>query len=322
MPVKLGFIGFGIMGERLMRAALQHDRQTITVSGVYDPSSATAARLAAIDPALVVYPSAEAAIAASDCLHIASPPGSHLTYLEQCAAAGRAALCEKPLATDIAAASAAVDRLVSQGMRAAVNFPFASSPAVDQLAQWIGDGAIGEPQRIDIELAFQHWPRSWQMDAVAWLDAPQEGGFTREVASHFLFLSTRFFGGLQLLSAEQSSPEPTRSERAIRADLLAGEVPVRLVGGVGTTTKDDHNTWTLHGSAGRVRLRDWSFAEHEATGQWLAPANAMANEKARSVVLARQLDKIAAMTRGGVTDLATLREALDVARCVETILRG
>lgn len=320
MATRLGFIGFGIMGERLLRAALNHDRSVITVSGVYDPSAGTAARLSGIDPGLAAHTTAADVIAASDCLHIASPPLSHLDYLRQCRAAGKAALCEKPLATDVAAATAAVTELTAGGMRAGVNFPFASSFAVDYMKRWLADGTIGVAQRIDIELAFAAWPRSWQVDAVRWLDGRAEGGFTREVGSHFLFLSRRLFGPLALKSASCSYPVAGKSERSISAVLDAGTMPVSLTGSVGTTAKDDHNTWTVTGTKGRVRLRDWSFAEQEIDGQWQAPADAMANEKARPLVLARQLDKVARMTRGEVQDLATLGEALDVQRAVEAIL--
>lgn len=320
MTIRLGFIGFGIMGERLLRAALNHDRSVIAVSGVFDPDPQTAQRLAAIDRTLVAYPTAADVIAASDCLHIASPPLSHLGYLRQCQAAGKSALCEKPLATDVAAAAAAVEDLARLGIRAGVNFPFASSFAVDYLRQWLGEGAIGTPQRVDVELAFAAWPRSWQVDAVRWLDGRAEGGFTREVGSHFLFLARRLFGPLSLKSATCAYPEAGRSERSISADLTAGAMPVSLTGGVGTTAKDDHNTFTITGTKGRIRLRDWSFAERETDGAWQAPADAMPNEKARPLVLARQLDKVARMTGGEAQDLATLGEALEVQRIVEAIL--
>ena len=107
---------------------------------------------------------------------------------------------------------------------------------------------------------------------------------------------------------------------------MAGALPISLSGGVGTTTKDDHNTWTLTGTKGRIRLRDWSFAERDMGGSWQAPADAVPNEIARPLVLRRQLDKVVAMTRGDAGGqphhLATLAEALDVQTQVEAILRG
>ena len=59
------------MGERLARAALNHDKATLTVTGVYDPSPGTADKLKSIDPSLTAFESADAVIAQSDCLHIA-----------------------------------------------------------------------------------------------------------------------------------------------------------------------------------------------------------------------------------------------------------
>jgi predicted dehydrogenase len=322
MTTKLGFIAFGIMGERLCRAALNHDQNSIAVSGIFDPDPGAAERLRAIDPSVPVFASVDEVIAASDCLHIASPPISHLDYLLQCHAAGKAALCEKPLATDVARARDVVAQVSAQGMRAAVNFPFASSFAADYLRQWIADDVIGTPERVDIELAFAAWPRAWQMAAESWLDGRAEGGFTREVGSHFLFLSRRFCGPLQLVSSSCDYPETGKSERSVRAELTAGDLPVSLVGGVGTTDKDDHNTWTLTGSKGRIRLRDWSIAEREIDGEWRAPDDALPNEKARPMILRRQLDKVDAMTRGAEHTLATLDEALEVQAIVERILKS
>lgn len=322
MPTRLGFIGFGIMGERLLRAALNHDDRNIVVSGVFDPTPRTADKLSSIAPMLPAFSTASDVIAASDCLHIASPPLTHLDYLLKCQAARKAALCEKPLATDVGLATTVVDGLLDKGMRAAVNFPFASSFAGDYLQSWLRDDIIGTPERIDIELKFATWPRGWQMAAADWLDGRAEGGFTREVGSHFLFLSRRFFGALQLLSARCEFPEANQSERSIQAELRAGNMPVFMTGGIGTTPKDDHNTWTVTGRRGRVRLRDWSIAEREVDGEWQAPSDALPNEKARPLILARQLDKVHAMTHGEAHNLASLSEALEIQSIVEQILKG
>ena len=253
---------------------------------------------------------------------IASPPASHLDYLRQCSAAGKAALSEKPLAIDVAAATLAVRDLDTANMRAAVNFPFASSFAVDHIAGWMRDGTVGTPQRLDISTQFASWPRPWQIDAEGWLDARAEGGFVREVVSHFLFLARRQLGPLHLIRSKADYSVDGRSERIVEAELTAGGLPVTVRGDVGSTLADDHNTWTLTGSKGRIRLRDWSVAESEIDGKWQAPSEAKSNEAMRPLVLARQLDKVAAMTHGEPTNLASLDEALDVQIIVEAILRS
>ncbi|MDE2580575.1 MAG: Gfo/Idh/MocA family oxidoreductase [Rhodospirillales bacterium] len=317
--IRLGILGAGIMGERLLRAALDHAADTVQVSGIWDPSEAARARIAASFPGLTVAGSPAAVIAACDCLYIASPPATHLAHARAGLAAGRAVLCEKPLAVDIAEARAFAAE--AEGARIAVNFPMASSFAVDQLRDWLAAGAVGTPRTLDIEAAFAAWPRGWQRDAASWLDRPEQGGFTREVLSHFLFLTGRLAGPFQLEEAFAAFPEPGRSERAVRARLRAGNLPVTVLGSVGTTGKDDHNTWTLQGPNGAIRLRDWAIAEQlGADGAWQPSPHAMPNERARPLVLRRQLAAVAAMTRGEAHGLATVAEALSVQDVVEGIL--
>ncbi len=319
-PIRLGVIGAGIMGERLMRAALDHAPHAVSVSGVWDPSVAAMARIGAALPNVAPKANAADLIAACDCVYIASPPASHLTHARAALAAGKTVFCEKPLATDVDDAR----RFVAEaGARGAVNFPFASSPGVATLRRWIDDGIIGTPKSVAIMVAFRTWPRPWQMDAAAWLDARAEGGFTREVVSHFLFLTRRVGGALALTNSTAEFPVPAKSERAIEAAPTAGALPVSLKGRVGVTDKDDHNLWTLEGDRGAVRLRDWSIAERRRDdGTWEPDAHAMPNEQARPHALRRQLEGVAKLARGEPHHLATLQEAFDVQEIVERILKS
>ncbi|MBL6458558.1 Gfo/Idh/MocA family oxidoreductase [Belnapia sp. T6] len=311
-PIALGIIGYGIMGERLLRAALAHAGESVRPVGVWDPSPGAAARLPEGVPML---DSAAAVIAACDCLYIAAPPAAHVPLAEAALAAGKAVFLEKPLATDLAEARGFVARAEAAGARAAVNFPMASSPAVRQLAAWQRDLV---PARLAIEVGFATWPRGWQQDAAGWLARRAEGGFTREVVSHFLFLTRRRLGPLALEEASVTYPPGDGAETAIRARLTAGGVPVELSGGVGTTAKDDTNAWVLNDA---IRLRDWSIAERRgADGAWAPAPDALPNERMRPLVLRDQLAGVAAMTRGQPHHLATLREALEVQEVVEAVL--
>ena len=314
-PVTLGIIGLGIMGERLLRAALDHAAESVTPVAVWDPAPAAATRLAGITGAPRMLATPDAVISACDCLYIAAPPAAHIPLADAAIAAGRSVFIEKPLATSPNEARAFVTRAEAAGARAAVNFPMASSPAVAQLSTW---RAALTAQSLEIEVAFPTWPRGWQQAAASWLAKRAEGGFTREVVSHFLFLTRRQLGPLKLVSAGTTYPAGDGAETAIHATLTAGGLPVTLQGSVGTTPKDDHNTWTLNGA---IRLRDWSFAERlGADGAWAQAPDALPNEKMRPMVLRGQLAEVAAMTRGEAHRLATLREALEVQEIVEAIL--
>ncbi|WP_368417059.1 Gfo/Idh/MocA family protein [Falsiroseomonas sp.] len=321
MSVALGLVGFGIMGERLLRAALAHDPAVIRPVAVWDPSPTADARLAEIAPGLPMLGSAAEVIAACDVLYIASPPSSHIAHAEAAFAAGRAAFLEKPLASDLVEARRFVAAAEARGARAAVNFPMASSPAVAQLSAW--RAGIGAPGALSISAEFATWPRGWQQAAASWLAKRQDGGFTREVLSHFLFLTRRQLGPLTLTAAQATYPAGDGAETAIRAEMTAGGVKVTVTGSVGHTTADETNEWRLSCQAGAIRLRNWSIAEKQAAdGSWATAPDALPNEKMRPLVLKGQLDKLAALTRGETTDLATLREALEVQEVVEAMLAG
>ena len=318
--VAIGVIGAGIMGERLLTAILQQKPDLLHACGIWDPAPAAMQRMAETFPQVPRLADAAAIIAASDCVYVASPPASHLGHARAALAAGKSFFGEKPLAVDVADARAFV---AQAGDRGAINFPFASSPAVAEIRNWIDAGEIGTPQRIEIEVSFAAWPRSWQADAAGWLDRPMQGGFTREVVSHFLFLSRRLAGPLEGLSGTASFPDAGKSERRIAATLRAGTVPVTLAGAVGQTTKDDHNIWMLEGDKGAVRLCDWSIAERRRPdGTWQRSPDALPNAQARPLALKLQLEGVAKLARGEPHHLATLAEAFDVQQIVEAILAG
>jgi predicted dehydrogenase len=317
-PVALGIIGAGIMGQRLLNAILDQPPGLVRVAGIWDPAPAAMQRIAAMFPGVEPCADSSSVIDASDCVYVASPPASHLGYARAAVQAGKSFFGEKPLAVDLAEARAFVDLA---GGRGAVNFPFASSIGVAALQHWMSEGEIGKPQGVRIEVAFATWPRSWQTDAAAWLDGRAEGGFTREVVSHFLFLCRRLLGPLGGLKARVEFPENEKSERRIEATLFAGGIPVTVTGSVGQTERDDHNIWLLEGDRGAIRLRDWAIAERRlANGDFQPAPDALPNEEARPIALRRQLEGVARLARGEPHHLATLREALDVQEIVESIL--
>ncbi len=313
--MKLGIIGAGIMGERLLRAA--QGQAGIAISGIWDPAAPPLQRLAAELPGLPVLATPDEVVAAADCVYIASPPATHLAHARAALAAGKAVFCEKPLAVDVADAG----RFLAEaaGRRVAVNFPFASSLAVEQIEHWL---TALSPDEVAIDVAFATWPRGWQHAAASWLDGPGQGGFTREVVSHFLFLARRCFGPLTLVDARAEFPDPARSERAVAARLRAGSLPVTLTGSVGSTPEEDRNSFTISGPSGAIRLRNWATAERLGTAGWQADPAAIPHEQARPLVLQRQLQAVAEMTRGGPHRLATVAEACEVQTVVEAILHG
>ncbi len=319
---RLGIIGCGIMGERILRTVIDNPDLGVELAGVYEPSDARRAELSESFPDIEWPDLPVDLIGASHCIYVATPPTTHLSYARQALGAGRALFTEKPLAVSLEEAFAFAGLVRETDARAAVNFIFASSPAVAQLEAWIAEGRVGDFQSLGVKAAFARWPRGWQMDASTWLDGRVEGGFTREVVSHLLFLTRRLLGPMRGLKASVTYPDNDRSETAISASMTAGDIPVTIEGSVGRTSEEDHNLWQLQGTAGSIRLRDWSTAEilNGDGKSWQTAPNALPHTEMRPILLRGQVAKLVALTRGEDQNLATIEEALDVQTVVENIL--
>lgn len=246
---RIGIIGHGIMGRRVAEAMQDHPSFSVGMS--YDPNPPTDISNIelASDPAAIFSDSA------IDCVYIASPPASHAKLIAMAAAAGKAIFCEKPLAANIADARTSVERVRSSGVAAAVNFPLACAPAATRLVEIVRGGALGVVHTATLNLRFARWPRGWQADASGWLAGTAEGGFTREVAYHFLFLAGRLFGRgeLELASIERGA---SGTETTVRCAVKYRDLTLKIDAAVAGDT-EDYNRFEITGHLGAAALTDW-----------------------------------------------------------------
>lgn len=316
MAHRTAVIGLGIMGRRLLENLLVHP--DFAPVALWDPSPASCAKAREVAPAVEVVASAEAAIAAADVVYLACPPEPRKAYALAAAAAGKAVFLEKPLGVDVAASRDLVERLA--GTAAAVNFTQASSVGFEVLRRAIAGGETGDLLGIDIVVTYPAWPRAWQKDA-DWLRFRAEGGYTREVISHFLFLSERFLGPLTLKWARPSYPaDPALCETAVLARLeTADGRPVSVLGTVGGVQPDRQEV-TVKGAKASFRFTEFYQLWKSTGGDWAAAYDFPADPRRSS--LQRQLDELDKLVRGQPHLLATPEEALRVQVLVEGMLAG
>ena len=319
----VGVIGLGVMGQRMLARLDGHAR--LRATHVWDADPQAVARTLAAYPQLRPAENADALIATPGLasLYIATPPAPHMALANRAFDAGLAVLCEKPLTIDVESARRTIARIEREGHRAAVNFSLASSPGLAAMqAAWAEgpDGLLGEPREAGIELAFAAWPRPWQAAAGAWLSERVEGGFTREVLSHFIFVLQRVLGPAAVRSSRPVYPPDGRSaETALSARLQAGGVPVSIEARIGGDA-DDFNRMTLRGSTGEIELRGWFGLYHRREGAAWESLGDPAELRTRGQV--DQLQQWVALTEGGRHSLPDFAEALAVQETIEALLAG
>lgn len=321
--LSIGVIGLGVMGQRMLARLAGHAR--LRVTRVWDENPEMLAQVLAHYPLLRAADSATALIREPGLhgLYIATPPGPHLRLSEQAFDAGLAVLCEKPLTTDFAAGAACIARIEQERRRAAVNYSLASSTGLATLQLAFGAGArrpLGSLKDVSISLRFSAWPRPWQSGAGAWLSQRQEGGFTREVLSHFIFVLQRVLGPAEVRHSRVNWPaDGLGSETALTATLIAGGVPVHIDAAVGGDRADD-NRMVWRASEGEIELRDWFGVTQQRAGehaQSLGDADAL-----RVTGMTDQLSHWAAMLEGRSHSLPGFAEALAVQHTIEALLQG
>lgn len=143
-----------------------------------------------------------AADPAVDCLYIATPPGAHAEGVDLAIAFGKAILCEKPLAPTPAEADRLAAAVRAARIDAIVNFGFPPTPIARALAGALDEQLLGAPKAASLVVRIREWPQPWQAAAGPWLTSADQGGFTREVLTHFVGLADRLFGPGVVADAE------------------------------------------------------------------------------------------------------------------------
>ena len=319
MTHKLAIIGLGIMGRRMLENALQHP--AFEVSGVWDPGAAAVAKMQEPLPCAPLADSAEQAMQGADVVYLACPPGPRKAYALQACAAGQGVFMEKPLGTDNAESRDLLQQLQRARLPSVVNFTQAASRGFEALQAAIDAGQTGGLLGIDIVIQYPAWPRAWQKDA-DWLRLRHEGGFTREVISHFLFLAGRFLGPLHLVVAAPRYPQdPSLCELDILARLeTADGRPVTVMGTTGGKQPDRQEV-TVRGSRMNHQFREFYQLWRSDGGPWLEALD-WTNEDPRTSALQRELGDVDLWLKGQPHKLATAEEALAVQELVEAMLVG
>lgn len=320
MPYKVAFIGLGVMGHRMLGNMQTHD--AFALHGGWDPDEGACVTTRDRFPELRIAASADEVISDvnTDVVYIASPPIWHRPHVAAAIASGKPVFCEKPLGVDVPESRSMVDDVEQSGLINAVNFPFARGVAADFLATELAAGSLGEVQGVDLRLHFSTWPRDWQVHATDWLSFREQGGFVREVVSHYVFLTERLFGPSKLASSivhYPDGPEGSGAETYMAALLSCENIAVNMTGSVGGAGPDIVE-YTVWGSRRSYKLYDWNRLASSDGGDWQEALGHIADP--REDGYRRMLDNFAAQLAGKSHTMASFREALSVQERIEEIL--
>ncbi|WP_432190092.1 Gfo/Idh/MocA family protein [Streptomyces sp. Tue6028] len=250
--IRLGIIGLGVMGSEMLDVASRHPEFEVVLAA--DPSAQAITRAQAAHPQVAYSRHPEELLDHSglDALYIASPPATHADFAVRAMKAGKAVFAEKPLAVDLAEGEGMVAAAAATGAVNALNFVMSDRSAALAVGRALQDGEAGTALGVEIRFTFPQWPRAFQQDA-HWVVGRSQGGFLREVASHYVFLTDRLLGPLSPVHTHLTYG--TAGEMRASGLFLAGNVPVTLSGQIAAVPETYE--WTLYGTKRSYRITNW-----------------------------------------------------------------
>lgn len=174
-----------------------------------------------------------------DVVDICTPPGTHAEIAIAAAHAGKAVLCEKPLAVSYPQAKSALAAVRAAGVHHAVGFNYRKLPAVALMRKMIDDGAVGQVRL---------WRATWLSDEFTDPGIPFDWRFDRamggttiaDLGSHLIDLALWMVGDISEVCAQS---ETFIKERSLY-DQGVAEV------GVADVTVDDASSALIKFAAG------------------------------------------------------------------------
>lgn len=314
-PVRIGVIGVGIMGERLLKAFVDHPETEVTA--ICDASLERLQHVATEYNINHTYTDYKELLNQNiDLVYVAVPPKYHRDIALDVIAAGKHILCEKPLANSLEEAKEMAEAIRGKNLIHAINFPLNYASGIAKFNEMIKSGYLGDLRRIDMIMHFPQWPRAWQQ--TPWIGGREQGGFIREVSPHLIQQIQRAFGSIVRVEGEVQYPaDEALCETGVIAKMqLANGTPI-LVSGLSGIADQERVAIKAYGSKGTLALENWTTLYSAEAGQPLAPVELEAYDRRHGLVteLVKAID-------GQPSDLYDFHIGYEVQIILEALLQA
>lgn len=316
-PLNVGIIGLGGMGQMMLADMLKHDKFTVSVA--WDRNDEACEVVRTQNPGIRIASDANDLIddEAIGLLYVATPPNTHREYFLAAIEAGVPMLCEKPFGVDVAESRDLLERIESSGLPNVINFNHGNALGSNHIEKRLREGEIGKVAGVDVFIHLTHWPRDFQRTAT-WLAGREQGGFTREMLSHWLYLTRRLFGEGTISRAHVTYPDDgTTAETSLVAELEFGGVPLFIkaaIGGAGPVGTE----YTVWGSKKSYRLSSGSRVSSSDGGDWAEEFTDI--EDIGGGDRQRNLDGVVAHLTGAPSAMPVAADGFAVQELIEAIL--
>lgn len=312
MTIKVGVIGLGAIGERVLNRFIQHP--LTEVAAVCDVSED---RLQAVKQKydLTTYTNYKEMLQDDtiSLVYLAVPPKFHYRIALDVINSKKHFLCEKPLANSIDEAYKMAKTAEEASIVNAVNFPMVYSNVFQTFKEKIQSGEIGTVKRVEVQMHFTTWPRSWQQND--WIASREQGGYIREVGPHYIQMVQDVFGGLKNVQSFIDYPKDLAlCENGFVARMELENGTTVLFNGLSNIGQKEHISFKVYGDKGTVEITNWSVL---STSEGDQPPVTLPLQREDKFDLVEELVKA---INGEEALLVSFRKGYEVQRVLESLL--
>jgi predicted dehydrogenase len=163
-----------------------------------------------------------------DIIDVCTPPGTHAEISAAAALAGKAVLCEKPMAATWQQARHLAETVAQTGTRNAIGFNYRRLPAVALMHDMIANGAVGRPQMFRASWMSDEFldptiPFDWRFDVAM-------GGSTiADLGAHLIDMALWMVGDIDSAFARSATFTTHRTEGSGSREVTVDEASTVLL---------------------------------------------------------------------------------------------
>lgn len=312
--MNIGIIGAGVVAERIINAAKEYPRAN--VKGIYDTNPERLKQVTekygieSVDSYKSLLEDKDI-----DIIYLAVPPKYHYPIALDIFNSGKCFICEKPLANSTEEAKSMYELAEKNNILCAMNFPTMYTKVYEKIEELLKENFIGDLVRVEFQGYFTNWPRLWQQNN--WISTKEQGGFVREVITHYIQITQRLFGDIEnIVSFIEYPKDPAKSETSI---IAKGEVNGKqiLINAIADIGMEEDLSFKIFGSMGAIFLKNWREL-------WITNENGNMEklELEEQSNLVELLDNVFKTINGEPSNIVNFYEGYKTHRIVEKLLEG
>jgi predicted dehydrogenase len=256
-PLRLGIVGCGYQGSALAMAVARSP--TLCLVACADPDGEAARKVAALAPDVSTHPSIEALLSEAqqiDAILVATPHHVLCPITLAAIRAGKHVIAEKPIGLDEAEAALIETEAAQAGVRFMAGYSCRFSLA-RHVYELIAAGTVGEIQAITGVIGCGPLNDGW----IASVETG--GGPLLYLGSHLVDMLLWFIGDdpVEISATIRRRPDTAVDDTSTFQMRFAGGAIAQCL--VTQAASMFFFTVDIHGRAGRITLRGWSFLQYE-----------------------------------------------------------